>query len=418
MVTAERPGFLSAWSYPQFRLLWVSSLFTYIGRWIETIVGAWIVLEITNSPFLVGLLGTFRFAAMILGPFCGTISDRFNRRRILIAVQLVYAIASFAIMTLFLNSQLEVWHLFGFTLVGGICNTFDFSTRFAATGNVVSDRHLVNAVSLLLVAMGITGILGPLIGGNLLEVIGATGCFAFITASFLASFLALLPLRIPSPDKIEGQESIWQNFVGGLRYVRNDKILFSLIILAALANLCIFPYWFTLIPIFARDILDAGVSGFGYLMAAIGLGGIIGSMVAASLPDSANKGKLTIASIVAWPAILIIFALSRSFYFSLALLVFIGLTQGLAMALIQALLLVRSSAEMRGRVSGARAFAISTLPLGNLLTGAGASFWNAPVMLISNSVFAILLTIFIAIWASTSSPFMQIIRPLSEDEKS
>jgi len=412
---SERQGFLSAWNYPQYRLLWISGLSTYIGRWIETVVGAWIVLELTNSPFLVGLLGTCRFAAMLLGPFCGTISDRFNRRRILLAVQMVYSAASFVIMLLFLTSQLDIWHLFAFTLIGGICFTFDFSTRFATATNIVKSHHLVNAVSLLLVAMGCTSILGPILGGSLLEVIGASGCFALITASFLLSFLFLLPMKSVAPIRTLDNKSMWRNFVEGLRYVRNDKVLFSLVLIAALVNLFVFPYWFTLIPVFARDILHTEVSGFGQLMAAIGLGAIIGSLIAGSLPNFVNKGKLTIAATIIWPAILIIFATSSLFSLSIALLILVGAAQGLSMALIQSLLLIRSSEEMRGRVSGARAFAISALPLGNLLTGLGASFWGAPIVLIINASASILITIFIAIWVSLSGPFMKVITPLSEE---
>ncbi len=399
-VITERHGFLSAWRYPEYRLLWLSALGTYIGRWIETIVGAWLVLELTDSPFLVGLLGACRFASMLLGPYCGTIADRFNRRQILIAAQVMYATGSLIIMTLFLTSQLEVWHLFAFTFVGGLCYTFDFSTRYAAAADIVKRHHLVAAVSLLLVASGSTSILGPLLGGSLLGIIGASGCFALVAASFLLSFLVLLPMKITAPARPTTQESMWESLVAGLRYIKKDRTLLALILLAALINLFIFPYWFTLMPIFARDILHTGASGYGQLMAAIGLGFAVGPLITASLPSSVNKGKLLIAVTFAWPVVLMIFAVSRLFPLSMVLLVFTGIVQGMAITLIQSLLLMWSSEEMRGRVSGARAFAIGTLPLGNLLTGAGASLWGAPTMLLINVSAAILITILVTIWAS------------------
>lgn len=399
-VITERHGFLSAWRYPEYRLLWLSALGTYIGRWIETIVGAWLVLELTDSPFLVGLLGACRFASMLLGPYCGTIADRFNRRQILIAAQVMYATGSLIIMMLFLTSQLEVWHLFVFTFVGGLCYTFDFSTRYAAAADIVKRHHLVAAVSLLLVASGSTSILGPLLGGSLLGIIGASGCFALVAASFLLSFLVLLPMKITAPARPTTQESMWESLVAGLRYIKKDRTLLALILLAALINLFIFPYWFTLMPIFARDILHTGASGYGQLMAAIGLGFAVGPLITASLPSSVNKGKLLIAVTFAWPVVLMIFAVSRLFPLSMVLLVFTGIVQGMAITLIQSLLLMWSSEEMRGRVSGARAFAIGTLPLGNLLTGAGASLWGAPTMLLINVSAAILITILVTIWAS------------------
>ncbi len=389
-----------ALSYKQYRLLWVSALGTYIGRWIEIVVCAWLVLELTNSPFLVGLLGACRFAPMLLGPFCGTVSDRFNRRIILLVVQFLYATASLAIVILFSTLQLEVWHLFVFTFIGGLCFTFDASTRYATAAGIVKSHHLVSAVSLLFVAMGTSSILGPFLGGSLLDVVGVSVCFALVTTSFLLSFLVLLPLKIETLERPSNHESIWKNLVSGLRYIKKDKVLFSLILIAALVNLFVYPYWYTLIPIFARDILHTSASGFGQLMAAIGLGSIVGALVTGALPKFVTKGKLLTATVISWPAILMIFSTSNLFSLSIVLLFFIGLTQGMSMALIQTLLLAGSSEEMRGRVSGARAFAISTLPLGNLITGYGASHWGAPMMLIINSFASILITIVIAIWSS------------------
>ncbi|HEY51014.1 MAG TPA: MFS transporter [Dehalococcoidia bacterium] len=398
--TTEHHLFLSAWHYPQYRLLFLSSLGTYIGRWMETVVGAWLVLELTDSPFMVGLLGTCRFVSMLLGPFCGAIADRFSRRQILITVQAVYALGALTIMALFLTSSLEVWHLFLFTLVGGVSYTFDYSTRHAAAADIVKRQHVVAAISLLFVSQGSTTILGPLLGGSLLEVIGASGCFALIAGSFCLSFLALLPMKIESLPGPVARESIWRNLMAGFHYIRKDRSLSALILIAALVNLFVFPYWFTLIPVFARDVLHTEVTGYGQLMAAIGLGNTLGPLLVAILPDSINRGRLLVIVTIAWPAILMIFAFSRLFSLSLFLLVMTGLNQGMSMALIQSLLMMWSVEEMRGRISGARAFAVGTLPLGNLLTGAGASFWGAPAMLLVNSAAAIIIAIIIIGWAS------------------
>ena len=259
---------ISTWrNYSDFRLLWISSLSTYIGRWMETAVGAWLVLQMTDSPFLVGLLGVCRFAPMMLGPFFGAISDRYHRRRILLTAQGMYGTASLFVGFLFLTAFLDVWHLFAYVLVGGICHTLDFSTRYAAAADIVNRKHLVAAISLL---------------------------------------------------------------VG-------------------------------------------------------------------SLPESINKGKLLIAAAIAWPGFLMIFSISRLFPVSVTLLVLAGANQGIVMALIQSMMLMRASAEMRGRVIGARALAVATLPLGNLIAGAGADLLGAAVMLVIISSAAILMTFFLAL---------------------
>ena len=389
---------LSTWrNYPDFRLLWISSLSTYIGRWMETAVGAWLVLQMTDSPFLVGLLGACRFAPMVLGPFFGAISDRYHRRRILLTAQGMYGTASLFVGFLFLTAFLDVWHLFAYVLIGGICHTLDFSTRYAAAADIVKRKHLVAAISLLVLAMGSTSVFGPLLGGNLLEFIKPGGCFLMIFGFFALSFGLLYAVKIRGTGKADNRSSMRKDLMDGLRYVKRDPVLFSLVCIAALVNLCVFPFWFTLLPVFARDILHTTASGYGQLMASIGLGTALGSLLVGSLPESVNKGKLLIAAAIAWPGFLMIFSISRLFPVSVALLVLAGANQGIAMALIQSMMLMRASAEMRGRVIGARALAVATLPIGNLIAGAGADLLGVSVILVIISSAAILMAVFLAL---------------------
>lgn len=355
------------------------------------VVGAWLVLELTNSPFLVGLLGTCRFASTVLGPFCGAVCDRVNQRSVLLAVQGVYGSAALVLLALFASGRIEAWHLFAFTVIGGLCFTFDFSARYSVAAGIVKENHILSSISLLQVANGLTSVVGPLIGGGLLEVIGGTGCFALIAASFAFSCVALVPLKASVRAEREHQGSIWKELLSGLRYIRDDRLLLSLVSIAALVNLFIYPYSYALMPIFARNILGTGSGGFGQLMAGIGLGAILGSLAVGSLPQFMSRGKLLVCSLLTWPAALIVLSFSRSFSWSMALLVIAGVAQGVSMALVQALLLIRSTDEMRGRVSGARAFAISTLSLGTFVTGYEAALWGTPMALVINS------TIFIAI---------------------
>jgi MFS family permease len=362
------------------------------------VVGAWLVLELTNSPFWVGLLGTCRFASTVLGPFCGTVCDRINQRAVLLAVQAVYGCAALVLLALFASARIETWHLFAFTFLGGLCFTFDFSARYSIAAGIVKKTHIMSSISLLQVANGITSVAGPLIGGGLLEVIGAAGCFTLIAASFALSSFALLPLTTPASVATGKQNSIWKELVSGLRYIKDDRLLLSLIVMAALVNLFIYPYMYTLMPIFARDVLGTGSSGFGQLIAGAGLGAILGSLVVGFLPPFANRGKFLVASIMAWPVILVVLSSSRSFSFSMAFLIMAGIAQGISMALVQSLLLIRSTDEMRGRVSGARAFAISTLSVGTFLTGYEAALWGSPLAFIINSSVFILITILVLAW--------------------
>jgi len=400
VISTERLSFLSPLQYRDYRFLWVCALGIYIEIWIETVVVSWLVLELTDSPFLVGLLGACRFIAMFLGPFCGTISDRYNRRQILMVVQLALAAAALIMMGLFIAKRLEAWHLFAFTLGGSVCFTLNFSTLYATASDIVKSSHLVNAISLLMVATSATSIFGPLLGGSLLGIIGRGGCFALMAACSLGSFSILLPMRLTVSKRVKNNDSVWRNLVAGLYYIKNDKTLLALIFLAALANLLILPYRYTLIPVFARDVFHIGAGGFGELLAAVGVGVTLGSLAAGALPRIRHKGRMLILISIIWPGLLMILAGIRLLPLSILLLILAGVAQGICMTLIQSLLLIWSSAEMHGRVSGVRAFAISTLPFGNLITGSGAGLWGAPLALFIVSAIAILITVLIAIWAT------------------
>lgn len=397
-VTTRR-GFFAVWSYTDYRKLWISGMGTYIGRWIETVVGSWLVLQLTGSPALVGLLGACRFAAMLLGPLCGTISDRYERKRILLIVQTAYGVAALSMAALFLTGYLATWHIFVFTIIAGAGFTMDYSARYAAAADIVKREHLVNAVSFMYMAMGSTSVFGPLIGGSLLEIIGPTNMFAFIAICFLFSFLMLVTIKIPKLDKPPYTGSMWKNIIDGVSYIRKDRIKLALILIAALVNLFVFPYWYTLIPLFAHDILYTTASGYGQLMAATGFGTATGSMIVATLPTEYNKGKLFVFSVIAWPLFLVVFATSKVFALSAFLLILAGCSQGIAMALIQYMLLSTSSEDMRGRVVGVRAFAVGTMPLGNLMAGIGAGLWGLPAMQYINSTASILITFIIVYWA-------------------
>jgi predicted MFS family arabinose efflux permease len=253
-------------------------------------------------------------------------------------------------------------------------------------------------------ATGATTIFGPLLGGSLLGIIGGSGCFALMAAGFLVSLSMLLPMKVTVPERKKNNDSVWQNLVAGLRYIKNDKALLALIFLAAMANLLILPYRYTLLPLFARGIFHTGASGFGQLLAAVGLGATLGSFATGALPRTLNKGRFLLIICVIWPIVLMILATIRLLPLSFLLLIIAGVAQGIFMALIQSLLLMWSSAEMRGRVSGVRSFAISTLPLGNLINGAGASLWGAPLTLVIVSAAAILITALIAISGLFSAP--------------
>ncbi len=150
--------------YREFRLLALSSFFLFAARWMEVVVLGWLVLELTDSPFQVGLVAAFRFIGWGLGPLGGAISDRFKRRSLLLAAQSINTITVLGLLILLTTGWLQVWHIFAAVLVAGITYAFDYPSRFALIGDVVGSADMLNAVALNRAAQNITAVIGPVLG--------------------------------------------------------------------------------------------------------------------------------------------------------------------------------------------------------------------------------------------------------------
>ncbi len=396
---STQQSFLSAFHYHNFRYLWSSGLGVFAANSIDTLVIGWLVLELTNSPPLVGLIAACRYIGRGLGPFFGALIDRFDRRRILIVTRVIASTLALAFVALYYTSLLEVWHIFVLVFLGGIVHTFNQTTFQTLIPDTVESHNLSSAVGMQMLGWSTALMIGPVIGGYLYEHIGAGGCFAVIAAAFLVSCLLLFPLRLAAKEKPAHQESVWESLIGGIHYIVKDKALLALIVLAAIANLFVWPVVVSIMPVFARDVLYVSSSGLGWLITAEGLGGLIGALTVSSLGKFRHKGWLIIATLIAWSVVLVAFSSSRSFPISLALLVGVGIFRGLTFAIIQLLLLSWVAGGIRGRVMGVRASAVVMAPIGSIFLGFGADLWGVATAIMISASACILVTILTAFWA-------------------
>jgi MFS family permease len=334
-----------------------------------------------------------------LGPFFGTLIDRSDRRHILIVTRVIASAFAITLVALYYTSLLEVWHIFVLALFGGIIFAFSYTAFQAVLPDTVENRNLSNAVGMQMFGLSTTLIIGPAIGGYLYEQIGPGGCFAVIAAAYLFSCLLILPLRLADKERPAYQESVWKSLVGGIHYIVKDRSISALIVLAAIANLFVWPCVVSIMPVFARDVLHLEASGLGWLSTAVGLGGLIGALVASSLERFKHKGRLNIIALVAWSAFLVAFSSSRSFPISLTLLVGVGVFQMLTFAIIQLLLLSWTAGGVRGRVMGVRSFAVVMAPVGSIFLGFGADLWEVATAIMISASACILVTILTAFWA-------------------
>lgn len=370
---------LTALRHRGFRLLWMDTLFSSTGRWADVVVIGWLTLELTDSPLMVGIVAASKMAGYIAAPFMGVVADRMDRRLLLISAAGVNLAVSVTMLLLFVSGWLVLWHVIALALVSSLTWAMDNPARQALVADLVESEDLTNAIALNSVAVEITVVVGPALGGLLIPVLGMGGAYGLIAGFFLMDVAVLLRMQGAKHSTQPVHESPGKSLLGGLRYAWSNQTVLMLLLVAFLLNLLVAPYRYSFLPLFARYVLDAGPAGYGMLTAMAGFGALVAGLWFVSLGNVGGKGKLVVWSSLAWPASLLLFAVSTWYYFSLALVFLAGLTQAIAWTVIATLILSNTTPPMRGRVMGLRTGVVIALPLGNILAGAVAERFGAPL---------------------------------------
>ncbi|MGZ5126900.1 MAG: MFS transporter [Burkholderiales bacterium] len=355
-----------------FRLLWVATLLSATARWADMVVIGWLTLELTDSALMVGIVAACKMAGYLAAPFMGVVADRMDKRLLLIIAAVVNVAVSALMLLLFILGSLALWHVIALALVSSLTWALDNPTRQAFVPDLVDREHLTNAIALNALAIEVTVVVGPALGGILIPAFGMGGAYGLIAGIYLLDLVVLLLLKDVKRIVSDVRESPVRSLIGGLRYVWHNQTVLVLLVIACLLNLLAAPYRYAFLPVFSRYVLDAGPTGYGMLTAMAGLGALVAGLWVISLGNFRGKGRLVVWTSLAWPASLVLFAFSTSYSLSLALVFVAGLTQAIAWTVIATLILSRTEQHMRGRVMGLRAGVVSSLPIGNLLAGAAA----------------------------------------------
>ena len=374
-----------------FRLLWTATLLSSTARWADMVVIGWLTLELTDSALMVGIVAASKMAGYLAAPFMGVIADRVDKRLLLILAAVVNLVVSALMLLLFVLGALAMWHVIALALVSSLTWALDNPTRQAYVPELVDREHLTNAIALNAVAIEITVVVGPALGGILIPVFGIGGAYGLIAAIYLLDVVVLFLLNDVKHVASDNPESPVRSLIDGLKYVWGNQTVLMLLVIACLLNLLAAPYRYAFLPVFSRYVLDAGPTGYGMLTAMAGLGALVAGLWVVSMGNFQGKGRLLVWSSLAWPASLLLFAVSTSYSVSLALVFAAGLTQAIVWTVIATLILSSTSQPMRGRVMGLRTGVVISLPVGNLLAGAAAERFGAPVAQGAYAVVAILL---------------------------
>lgn len=368
---ARRPAALALLRVRDYRFFWFSGLSGGFGLNLWFLAASWLMLELTDSPLWVGLIGGMTAVsgtALVL--FGGAVSDRGDRRRILIVAALAFAALAALTAALDTAGFVRPWHLLAVALAIGAVDAFTNPAARTLVVELAGTKRLLAANALDDVAEFAGEVVAPLAAGFL---IAASGAY---TVHFVASgalvIAALLLFRIgPRPAAArQGTRSMLADIAAGLRYTRRTPPLPALLTVAAmpLFSAAVYP----LIPVYARDVLGVGARGFGIMSAALAAGMLAGALVLAMAGNLPRKGLTVLACNLIWGGGMVAFAFSDSYPLTVALLVMMGASLSIGGNLLRTMLQTHAGDEMRGRVMSVARITENSDPMGAVLGGAVA----------------------------------------------
>ncbi|HEY1233690.1 MAG TPA: MFS transporter [Candidatus Binatia bacterium] len=386
MARFRSSGAFRALRYPDYFWFWSSYFVSNVGSWMQGIAQGWLLFDLTSSPFYLGLFSSLRMV-MLLSFFIlgGIMSDRIDRRKVMLSIQWISALTALALALLVSTHTIRVWHIF---VLGAITSTtwaFEQPVRQALLPQLVSREDLVNALALNAVTWNGAGLLGPSLVGLSVSYIGVAGCFYVNVISYLAVIGALMRMNVP--NVVQNQRaSVIQSLTEAFRYVRRENVIMTFLTVSAIFNIFGRSY-VTLLPVFAKDVLHLGASGFGYISAGPGLGTIIGSFTLASLGRVEAKPARMIVMLIGFTACLFSFAVSRDAGSAFGLLVAIGALSTVFETLLNTSIQLRVEEAFRGRVSGFYGLTGGGLrEFGGMQAGFIAEWTSAPVAISAGAV--------------------------------
>ena len=364
-----------------------------------TVAQGWLVYQVTGSALALGWVSSARSVArLLLSLYGGALADRLERRQVLIWSRVAMLVNVLAIALLISTGGLQVWHLVVYSFLSGVISSLMMPAQKAFLAQLVGPKSLLNAVSLTSVGMGLMGIVGASLAGFIIAWMGAEGVYFAIAGLYVWATYALS--RLPSGGCITGRDSsVWADLRDGLRYLRVDPVIWSLLGIAIVRVLFGWGYR-TLMPVYAQEVLQFDARGLGILSAAPSVGSLIGSLSLASLGDFRGKGKVLLISGLVMGLALVGFANARYLVPALLLLAIVGAGRNATIITNQTLLQVQSSDAYRGRMMSLYMMTIGLLPLGTIPAGAMADAWGVPVAIpVQGGLMAI---IFAALWLARS----------------
>ncbi len=395
----RRRGPFPALRHRNFRLFFFGQGISVIGTWMQSTAQAWLVLTLTNSPFLLGTVNALQFLPVtLLSLVGGVFADRLPKRRLLLATQTALMVLAFVLAVLTWTGVVRYWHVAALALLYGLTNSLDIPTRQSFFAEMVDREDLANAIALNSAVINGGRVIGPAVGGVIIAAAGVAPAFFLNGVSFLAVLAALASMQIP-PAQAVPRQPLLGHIGEGLRYIRQTPaVLGTLALLGAVSAFVL--NFNVLIPVLARSVLQGSAGTYGALLATVGSGSLIGALLLASASRQGPRSELIPAAAVVVSVAVIGLGFTRSyplaagfaFLGGLAMIVFASSSNSVVQTLVPD--------QLRGRVMSVHAmlFAGST-PIGAMLTGGVMDLWGPPAGFFVGGSLGLLATAAISLWA-------------------
>jgi MFS family permease len=376
----------AAFTYRDFRVLWLGAFTSTVGNWMQEVAQAWLVFDLTKSSFYLGLddfLGQLPILLFTL--IGGVVADRHDRRHLLLGSQFVQMTTAFILAGLIFWRVVRVQHILLLSFVAGVGQAFGGPAYQALIPSLVRKDHLPNAIALNSIQFNLARVVGPILAGATLATWGGAACFALNGLSFFVVIVALIALTIKHIAPTD-KKPMMQDLKGGLRYAKGQPAIIALTILASLTTFLGLPL-LTFLPVFARDVFHGDINRFSHMMAISGVGAVCGALIVAWLGRFRHMGLVLLLVQAAFGALLVAFSFSRVPWVSYAILFCTGASLLIVFSMTSSLVQLIVPDQLRGRVVSIYMVAFrGGMPLGSLAAGYAASRSSAPLVLGTNGI--------------------------------
>jgi MFS family permease len=377
--------------FRDYRLVWFASVLSAAAIQVRNVAGLYQVYEISGSALQLGITGFLQaFPFVIFGLFAGAVADSFDRKKLLVATMVAQLIPSLLLGILTMTGAVEAWHVFTLGFIGALVEVFNWPARAALIPRLVPRSYLMNAMTLNTIIIQTSFLLGPAIGGVLIDQAGLVVAYFTTIGLLLPAGFAIFAMRTSGVPQGERRRVNLRSIFEGIEFIWIQRIILSLFLLDF--GVTLVGFYRPILPIFAADVFQTGAAGLGVLYGAPSAGAILGSLAVLMVGDIERKGVMVVIAALIFAASLALLGVSQGFSMAVVATLILGFADSLSVAIRRTVVQLLAPDGMLGRASSLiTIFAQATNGLGAILAGAAAQWFGAPNALLLGSALCFLM---------------------------